>query len=342
MNEAEAQRRRAAISAFAEALSELLDVSDVRQPDPLGFNYGYEPYVHPKSGYEAEWARRRSAVDVAAPKAALAFRATGVIVAWKPPGYAPGTNFPVNPATEWATVLDSTPKFGLDVLQQVIDQALGTLDALVEETHHASSERRLKAKTGAQRPAKPDGRARFATNPWVVTTVGTAIASLFVAYLAFHLGWVGGDSTRTHPQRTNVSTTTTKLTTTTPRGGIGSVVASFTAPRNGEHLRQTSGAHATGTVSGLDPTLSLWLFDYDGTYTIDQQAVVTGSRWSATSAPLGNAPTFPHNATMKIVVATTSCSGTLTHDDAIGNSTLNSLPPGCATRGTVTVDVVGK
>src|SRR5437868_3482263 len=90
----------------------------------------------PKQGMESEWSRRRNAVDLAAPKAAIAFRATGVIIAWKPPGYAPGTSFPVNPAMEWATVLKTDPKFGLDVLQQVINQAFGTLDALVEEEQH--------------------------------------------------------------------------------------------------------------------------------------------------------------------------------------------------------------
>ena len=191
MKEAEAQRRRTAITVFADALGQLLEVSDVRQPDPYGLNYGYEPYVMHQQGMESEWSRRRNAVDLAAPKAAIAFQATGVIIAWKPPGYAPGTTFPVNPATEWGTVLETDPKFGLDVLQQVINQALGTLDALVEEEQHQSRERRPKTKSTRSTPAKRGG---LTATEWMITVVGLVIAGLIVAYLAYRFGWVGGSS----------------------------------------------------------------------------------------------------------------------------------------------------
>jgi hypothetical protein len=194
MKEPEAQRRRSAITAFADALRQLLEVSDVRQPDPFGFNYGYEPYVMPQRGMESEWSRRRNAVDLAAPKAGLAFQATGVGIAWKPPGYAPGTSLPVNPATEWASVLDTDPKFGLDVLQQVINQALGTLDALVEEESHRSRERSPRTRGGVPKSAGRAKRGGFTATEWVFTIVGLVVAGLIVAYLAYRFGWVGGSS----------------------------------------------------------------------------------------------------------------------------------------------------
>jgi hypothetical protein len=86
-----------ALHTFGDALEALLAVS-TRDDQYLG-----PGTVVPKPGREEEWSRRRSVVDRAAPAAARALAEAGIGVEWKPRGTF--ATFPVNPATEWATIL---------------------------------------------------------------------------------------------------------------------------------------------------------------------------------------------------------------------------------------------
>ncbi len=155
-------------------------MSDVRASDPWGLSYGYEPYVMPKPGHEHQWQRACSAVNRTAAGAAIAFNASGTVVNWKPPGYAPGTVFRINPASEWTTILSADPKFGVDVLQQCIDYALGALDALVVEERH----RKPRSK-----PPRESRHWLAGVSNQLITVVGLVVAGLIVAFLAYHFHW---------------------------------------------------------------------------------------------------------------------------------------------------------
>ena len=80
--------------------------------------------------------------------------------------------------------------------------------------------------------------------------------------------------------------------------------------------------------------------DYDGGYTVDQEAAIAGGRWSATDEPLGDASDhLPYSLTMVAALATPSCAKILTQTNATSNDYLEQLPAGCSLFGEVTVNV---
>jgi hypothetical protein len=152
------------LNRFTRALNELFEVSD--------FNEAWgDPRVTPKPGREQEWWGKKGAVDRAAPAAAAAFDAAGVCVEWKPPGTM--NRYNINPASNWSTVLDGHPRFELWVLEAVCNQAAGSLEAGVNEP---------------KRQILPAGAASHAI-VWTLGIVGTVIAGLIVAGLAYRWGW---------------------------------------------------------------------------------------------------------------------------------------------------------
>lgn len=162
----------AAIQRFHSAIAELLEVSDFEQR-----SWGGGPTPVPKPGQAPEWNSRKAMVDRSAPAAARAFVEAGVGMNWKPPGT--WNQYPVNPAIEWATILEDHPKFGLDVLEAVCNQALGSLESGAYELDRRKSPA-LRLNIGEHVPEA------------LVVFIATVVAGLIVAFAAFKLGWVGG------------------------------------------------------------------------------------------------------------------------------------------------------
>jgi hypothetical protein len=115
------------------------------------------------------------------------------------------------------------------------------------------------------------------------------------------------------------------------------VSLSAVSPRT--HVSRSHGFSVSGTAQKLGPD-SVWIMDYDGGYTVDSQAVVIGSSWSATNSNLGNAgERFPFPLTFVSVLANPSCAAILTREADSPSDYLNALPAGCTAFGKAQVIV---
>jgi hypothetical protein len=118
-------------------------------------------------------------------------------------------------------------------------------------------------------------------------------------------------------------------------------VAGLTAPGGGLHVSSGNGFTVSGNVRNVGPD-SVWITDYDGGFTVDGKALITGGTWSAFDNDLGTAaqkPPFP--LTVVAVLANPSCAATLDRVSNSDNDYLTALPPGCSEvgHGKVTVEV---
>jgi len=87
---------------------------------------------------------------------------------------------------------------------------------------------------------------------------------------------------------------------------------------------------------------SIWILDYDGGYTVDQVATISGDKWSAVDQDLGDAGAkYPLNLTVVAVWATPECAAKLAEIANTAEDYTTSLPKGCTKFGTVTVHVLG-
>jgi hypothetical protein len=169
---ADKRRHIEAVEKFVRALGDLLALSTLENR-----SYSGGGTVVPRPGHESVWRQRRAAVDRSAPAAARAFMEAGVWIDWKPPGT--WSTQPVNPAAGWGTILEDFPRFGVDVLEAVCNQALGSL----ESEAYLLPDKRPRRHRGAF------FRGHLAA--LLVASVGTLVGGIAVAYLAFRLGWVG-------------------------------------------------------------------------------------------------------------------------------------------------------
>ncbi len=108
---------------------------------------------------------------------------------------------------------------------------------------------------------------------------------------------------------------------------------------DGTNVSNLNGFIARGKVSSLGPN-TIWILDYDGGYTVDQQAMVVGDKWSAVDKPLGDSTDeLPFNLTMVAVIGDQGCTTKLA--DIVDNKDgyTEGLPVGCKTFAKVTVRV---
>lgn len=164
----ELKRRIDDLVLFHQLLGRLLDVSDV-----VGDGWGDSPRVVPKTASVSEWHAAKAAMDRHAARAARAFAEAGMHLLWKPPGT--WNEYPLNPALQWATICDEHPRFGLDVLEACTNQAIGALDARIDDPLKGE-----RAKVG------PNAHW-FARFGWWIA--GTLVGGLLVTFIAFKLGW---------------------------------------------------------------------------------------------------------------------------------------------------------
>jgi hypothetical protein len=176
------RRRQQDIAAFAEALSRFLDVCEAHE------SFAGNPTWAPRPGQEAEAGRRAAELDVIAGRAASAF-GSEYVINWSPRGTF--QEYPVNPATGWATILDRDPNFTVDVIFSVCRQAVGSLDAraIEAEEHEQSLAGKVERITGSNRRSLSRNASGGIRGAFVAFIVGVP-ATLVGAYLAFRFGWV--------------------------------------------------------------------------------------------------------------------------------------------------------
>jgi hypothetical protein len=122
--------------------------------------------------------------------------------------------------------------------------------------------------------------------------------------------------------------------------GNGNPTVHIVAPHQGAAVSQSEGFRARGTSSDLGND-TLWLTDYDGGYTVDNEATInTGGSWTASDSDLGNTgQSLPFPLTARLILADPQCAAELEATYNSGPDYLTSLPGGCTVAGTVTVNV---
>jgi len=111
-------------------------------------------------------------------------------------------------------------------------------------------------------------------------------------------------------------------------------------PSKGTSVPQANGFVAKGTVSQLGND-TIWLTDYDGGYTVDNEATVNGDgTWSASDSDLGDpGEALPFSLTVRVILGDAQCAATLQATENTNSDYLTSLPGGCTVVGGVTVRV---
>jgi hypothetical protein len=112
--------------------------------------------------------------------------------------------------------------------------------------------------------------------------------------------------------------------------------AKLTSPVAGTEVSR-SGFTASGTDSSLGSD-TIWILDYDGGYTIDEEAEISTGHWSAFDGPLGNSK-LPFSLIMRAVLADTSCAAKLARLSNENDYNIPYLPSGCTVFGQTTVNV---
>jgi hypothetical protein len=168
----------------------------------------------------------------------------------------------------------------------------------------------------------------------VVIVIGVVCIALPVALSSNARGLTGP----THPTSSPVRSSTISVAASSPSPAVP--VATLTSPKDGIHVSRASGFTASGKETSLG-TETIWILDYDGGYTVDQEAIIANGRWSASDYPLGDAGNeLPYDLTMVAALAKPACAAELTKVNEGNNDYLNRLPAGCKLFGSVTVDVV--
>jgi hypothetical protein len=179
------------LSAFSTALHEFLSVMQqggsapdsqsgwvpVWQGGPL--NDSPTPWT-PQPGREAEAAERKMKVDWLSGKAAYAFAAAGSFIEWKPRGT--WQTQPVNPATEWATILDWDPRFDAGTIFACATQALGILEMKAEAVEEYE---RHKVRRAVRWVGRLTGSGLRPAARWSVRLA----APIATAGIVYFLGW---------------------------------------------------------------------------------------------------------------------------------------------------------
>jgi hypothetical protein len=170
------RKRLADLTAFVNALNALLEVAE-----PVQVTYSGPSTFVPRDGMETEASRRRLEVDRVAGRAAYAFAEAGSIIEWSPRGTM--QTQPVNPATIWATILDSDPIVPVSLIFSCAAQATGVLEMKAEE-----AEEEERNPTRQPRPAAAP-RVRLSHLAPVVKCAGGVLGTVIGAGILYWLGW---------------------------------------------------------------------------------------------------------------------------------------------------------
>ena len=117
-------------------------------------------------------------------------------------------------------------------------------------------------------------------------------------------------------------------------------IVSLTSPASGAEVSRTEVFNVEGTASHLGDH-TIWLTDYDGGYSVDDEATVkTNGTWIASDSQVGNPDqTLPFPLIVRVILADTQCATKLQEAMASNEDYLTELPGGCTVAGDVTVRV---
>jgi len=202
------------------------------------------------------------------------------------------------------------------------------------------------------RPTSPDEATEASLKEVIRLNVpAQALLVLVGAALLVAGGYLGVTHWQTTPGSNTINSSPTTADTAspsaTPMGTSPSsptsapvqAYATLTSPNNGTKVSKQGGFVARGTATSLGP-YTVWILDYDGGYTVDQEAAVAAGQWSATDQPLGDSSdVLPFNRTMVAVIADSYCANRLSQIQSTSDDYTQNLPDGCKIVGRVTVDV---
>ncbi|MEX2622396.1 MAG: hypothetical protein WD651_01565 [Acidimicrobiia bacterium] len=167
MRQADAERRVEALVEFHGAVGDVLRLTDFPED-----GYG-ERRATPKPGRDQEWMAARAKADRLVAAASRSFMTVNATIMYKPRGT--WNQYPIDPATHWATVLSDDPMFGPDMLDTMTNRAIGAYQDAVKDPLMKGS-------------VSVEG---FSLPAWFGALAYTVLGGLIVAGVAFWLGWVG-------------------------------------------------------------------------------------------------------------------------------------------------------
>jgi hypothetical protein len=174
------------------------------------------------------------------------------------------------------------------------------------------------------------------------------IAGVIVYAIAYAIS-VGGPSKSAPIAGSSVRQSITPTQSNSP---TASAAASAMAPTNGPvvhflsvvpetAISESNGFTVKGSYSGLGND-TIWLTDYDGGYTVDNEATLaTNGTWTVSdSPPLGNqGQALPFPLTVRVILADTHCAAALQATYNTNGDYLTTLPGGCIVADALTVSV---
>jgi hypothetical protein len=160
--------------------------------------------------------------------------------------------------------------------------------------------------------------------------ISLAIVGIGVFVLAFIPGIVNNSS-----PGSPISGVTTPQATATPAARSPSQavqtgpVVTLSSPITGTNVSRSQGFIATGRAESLG-TYTVWILDYDGGYTVDQEATLASGQWSAVDKPLGDTSDhLPYYLTMRVIIGNHKCAARLQQVSSTNNDYIPQLPDGC-------------
>lgn len=173
---------------------------------------------------------------------------------------------------------------------------------------------------------------------WSRWALGIAGAGLFAS--AFLIPSVAGQSPNQPSAASSPSAPAGPSSPASAARPPSGPIVQVKSPQKGQAVPQGKGFVATGTVRQLGND-TIWLTDYDGGYTVDNQASVDqNGTWTASDSDLGNAgQPLPFVLTARVILADAQCAAKLQAAENSNSDYLTSLPGGCTVAGHIAVQV---
>lgn len=167
--------------------------------------------------------------------------------------------------------------------------------------------------------------------PWARILLASMGAAVFA--LAFVPGIISSSPGATNPGPLTPSHTAA------PNPVSAGPIVTLTSPTHGQSVSRSKGFAASGEALSLGSG-TVWILDYDGGYTVDQEGTVASGLWSAVDQPLGDSSdSLPYYLTMRVVIANPACAAILQKTNETTQDYLTQLPAGCKYVTGVTVHV---
>lgn len=176
-----------------------------------------------------------------------------------------------------------------------------------------------------------------ALRAWARIIIGIAGCAMFA--LAFSPFINTGNQPKAISSTSSPKSASPAASVTNASPSINTPYAVLKSPKNNALVSRSQGFTAAGKAAALG-TNTIWILDFDGGYTVDQEANVNSGSWSAVDKPLGDSSDhLPFYLTMRAVLANRHCEGILSAVNSTSDDYIQNLPAGCKIIGQVTVKV---